>query len=71
MPVIHAWHPSAPKKVDGDRNRGLHEAKMAAPAAERIARLLAMHSGRHSLTASADASPQVVADRTPGTTRLR
>lgn len=71
MPVVHAWHPVAPKKADGDRNRGLHAAKMAVPAVERIARLLAMHSGRHSAAASADPSPQTVADRTSGATRPR
>lgn len=36
MPVLHAWHESAPKKADGSRNRENHEAKMAVPAASRI-----------------------------------
>ncbi|MFG0335019.1 MAG: glycosyltransferase [Maioricimonas sp. JB049] len=39
MPVIHLWHPPAPRKASGDRNRQLTHAKMAIPAKERIRRL--------------------------------
>lgn len=40
MPVLHAWHAPAPKKSSGDRNRALHQAKMAQPPLQRIAALL-------------------------------
>lgn len=39
MPVLHAWHPAAPKKESGHRNRELHDRTMAVPAEERIRRL--------------------------------
>ena len=41
MPVLHVWHPAAPKKQSGDRNRELHDRTMSIPAAERIRRLTA------------------------------
>jgi len=39
MPILHAWHAPAAKKVDGDRNRDLHERIMAVPVLVRIQRL--------------------------------
>jgi len=42
MPVVHAWHPPAPRKENGDRNRALHAAKMAVDPAGRIAALKAL-----------------------------
>jgi hypothetical protein len=39
MPVVHAWHAPAAKKVDGDRNAAFHRARMALTTAERVARL--------------------------------
>lgn len=41
MPVLHVWHPAAPKKADGDRNLALHAAKMSIPATERVRLLTA------------------------------
>ncbi|GHC05628.1 glycosyltransferase family 2 protein [Thermomonas carbonis] len=46
MPVLHAWHAPAPKKADGDRNRMLHEERMAIPVEVRIARLRAAQEMR-------------------------
>lgn len=45
LPVVHLWHPSAPKKVSGDRNRAQYESMMNVPVQERIARLLNLHVG--------------------------
>ncbi len=36
MPAIHLWHPPAPKKADGDRNREVFHELMRQPAADRI-----------------------------------
>lgn len=41
MPILHVWHPPAAKKADGDRNRRLHDAKMALSTAARIENLAA------------------------------
>jgi hypothetical protein len=41
MPVLHVWHPAAPKKQSGDRNRELHDRTMSIPVLERIRRLQA------------------------------
>ncbi|WP_206678783.1 galactosyltransferase-related protein [Alienimonas chondri] len=38
-PLIHLWHPPAPKKVSGDRNESLHAARSAESPAARIVRL--------------------------------
>ena len=38
-PVIHLWHPAAPKKASGDRNGALQARRLAEPPAGRIARL--------------------------------
>jgi hypothetical protein len=45
MPVIHVWHPAAPKKANGDRNRATYEAIVRTPAPDRIARLAALKLG--------------------------
>ncbi|WP_182864982.1 glycosyltransferase family 2 protein [Stieleria mannarensis] len=43
LPVVHLWHPPAPKKASGDRNREHHDQTMAVPAEQRIRQL---HSER-------------------------
>lgn len=40
LPVVHLWHPAAPKKASGDRNRGHHQCVMAVPPQQRIERLV-------------------------------
>jgi hypothetical protein len=45
LPIVHAWHLPAPKKLNGDRNRELHAAITAAPVAERIRGLVARPTG--------------------------
>ena len=46
MPVLHAWHPAAAKKADGDRNAQQHRRIMESPAAQRIMRLREASVGR-------------------------
>lgn len=45
LPVLHAWHPPAAKKRDGDRNQTLHEQRMGVSVDERIRRQLTSASG--------------------------
>jgi len=52
MPVLHVWHAAAEKKSSGERNRAFHEARMSAPAEERIARLRASDRGATALAGS-------------------
>lgn len=39
LPIIHLWHPIAPKKANGDRNAQLCDDRLMIPAQERIYRL--------------------------------
>lgn len=41
LPVVHLWHPAAPKKASGDRNQKQHDQLMAISPEERINRLKA------------------------------
>jgi len=49
LPVIHLWHPSAPKKINGDRNRAEQNALLSLPPQERIERLTAASHSRTNL----------------------
>lgn len=44
LPLIHLWHPSAPKKANGDRNNRLYEQKLRQPTRERITNLTRRNS---------------------------
>ena len=46
LPLLHLWHPSAPKKRSGDRNRERHLARLGVPAPERIIALEKLDWGR-------------------------
>jgi hypothetical protein len=45
VPIVHAWHPPAPKKHNGDRNTELHSRITALAVDERIRRLMTIPSG--------------------------
>lgn len=41
LPVVHLWHPPAPKRASGDRNQQLHREKESLTPQQRIRKLLA------------------------------
>jgi hypothetical protein len=43
LPVIHLWHPAAPNKTSGHRNRQLQADRLTIPAEQRIQLLKAIH----------------------------
>ncbi|OYP39160.1 hypothetical protein CGZ80_00490 [Rhodopirellula sp. MGV] len=45
--ALHLWHPAAPKKASGDRNRSMHDQKMRIPESQRIHRLRRKIHGCH------------------------
>ena len=45
VPLIHLWHPAAPKKASGDRNLDLTRRLREIPPAERMRRLRGLYSG--------------------------
>jgi peptidoglycan/LPS O-acetylase OafA/YrhL len=45
LPILHLWHPPAPKKASGDRNLSLHRQRLAESPRTRIERLTAQQHG--------------------------
>jgi hypothetical protein len=41
LPIVHLWHPAAPKKASGERNQQLQDARLKVPASDRISTLIA------------------------------
>ncbi|MFV0445253.1 MAG: glycosyltransferase [Planctomycetaceae bacterium] len=48
IPIVHAWHPPAPKKASGHRNNDLQAALMSQPSADRIQALKSLTLGGNS-----------------------
>ena len=48
LPIIHLWHPAAPKKETGDRNQQLQDERLSMPAEDRIAELVSQRLNERS-----------------------